>query len=200
MENYYPRGVDNISLTGINENEVGFSDFVLRFANLLSDGKKPDEFYLPPCILAEIGRAFTELVRIENMSIEEAEKYAKECFMGAKLFYEDEKNRVGAKKKRLEEMLVRVMAWSPPTPHHQTLKEDVIKQLRNNIETFCSLDIRRPYLKSGVEYKREALKLARERFMDSIEKYKRVAELTNVRHEWARVLRQNLREVECSEG
>lgn len=51
----------------------------------------------------------------------------------------EREQKIEAIRKRYEDMIKKVLAWQPPTPEHQSLKDFMLNQLWDSIEFDCSL-------------------------------------------------------------
>ena len=184
--------------------EVTFEEFVMKcaraFGALISMKDKPLDAPIPDFLkpsdyhLRELVIAWQRLAEVESWDEEQAKREAERAYQEA--VYERDKKIIeqASIRKRYEEMLARVRAWTPPTPDHEELKRFMIEQLEKSIEFDCSHIPDEPKRLSGAEYKQREIKKA----LSDIEYHKREYEeeikRTHERNEWLKALRESLRE------
>ena len=184
--------------------EVTFEEFVMKcaraFGALISMKDKPLDVPIPEILkpsdyhLREQVIAWQRLAEVESWDEEQAEREAERAYQEA--VYERDKKIIeqASIRRRYEEMLNRVRAWTPPTPDHEGLKQFMIEQLEKSIEFDCSYVPDEPKRLSGAEYKQQQI----EKALSDIEYHKREYEeeikRTHERNEWLNALRESLRE------
>lgn len=95
-------------------------------------------------------------------------------------------------KRRYEEMLRAVDAWTPPTPDHAGMKRFMREQLEESIKFDCNYHPSKPMHKSGREWLTERRRLVAESIARHREEHRKEVERTTERNRWIRDLYDSL--------
>ena len=127
---------------------ISFNEFIMSCARAFgacitlrdapADKPIPEKFNPSTYHFEAIKKIEKELLEIKNLTLQE-------CNARAKADYEQriKSAREGIEKslkikEQYESMLVKVRAWQPPTPEHESLKKFMIDQIQISIEGDCS--------------------------------------------------------------
>jgi hypothetical protein len=164
--------------------EVSFQDFVADCASaFMIESREGGWKGLPESISNEwiehyvekLADAINKSQELESVSYEEMSERNEEAFVKDMEYWESATKRTASVMLAYSNMLEQVMAWEPPTPRHQCLKDFMVEQLRNSIDfdndastmpkqksTEQFIAEARQKAKRDVEYYQEQLEKARE--------------------------------------
>lgn len=150
----------------IAEGKMSFEEFALDCARAFgalvsmrdepSDAKIPDKF-VPDSYHADRAKDYRrELNRVRDMTdakaeVEAGKEYHERCVAHTKAI--DKARDLHSK---YSAMVASVLAWQPPTPEHQGLKDFMLEQLASSIEFDCNTDYyvrNKPKPLSGSEWR-----------------------------------------------
>lgn len=180
--------------------QTEFADFAMTCARAFGalitmrddpmDADVPEEFEPGTYNAKRLEEATTAASELRSMTAERAEKAASEAYETAiarHLEYEAEENASDA---RVEAMMERVSAWTPPTAEHVEMKKFMLEQLR--ISKRGSYRSAPPQKLSGPDWlDAERLKVECDIAYHAAEHAKEV-ERAKGRTEWVRALRASL--------
>lgn len=183
------------SASGLYANkDIEFKEFVLKCAGQFSpfDAHDPitNNRYEAQLQTARASVAATEQWDEAEADLQAQLDYERRCDEHQKELRKQRKLR-----KNYEAMLARVMAWTPPTPRHQGLKEYMVNQLKQSIKVDCNTNnLTMPQRLSGVIYKEQRLQVL-EIYIASVMAI-RESEISRAtdRRDWFLTLRQSLTE------
>lgn len=141
-----------------------------------------------------LARARAELKELNDTTEPEAETRAEAEYRSGMEAWEQAKQDREVKRHRLQSMLDRVNAWTPPTKDHQGLKTFMAEQLSETILLDCDHDDERwiPKRLTAKQWREQRLK----HVLDNIEYHKKNADAERKRAgdntAWVRALRDSL--------
>jgi hypothetical protein len=142
-----------------------------------------------------LATAEADVARLSAMTAEQAQTEADAEHAKAVRQNNEWNAEKAACRERYEAMILKVDAWTPPTPDHNGLKEFMLKQLRESIDFDC-----RPYDEPKALPGAEWLEKAKARAARSVEYHRdeHAAEVkrTADRNAWVRNLRESLTQPE----
>ncbi len=187
--------------------DVTLEDFILTcseaFLGRYTDRDYSTNFQLPDKVeppsnyhLTRIKEEKSKLRKAQKMTLEEAEKEAEIDYQEERKDYEQTLLEKQELKERYEGLLKQVKAWKPPTKNHYPLKKFMIDQLEDGIDHDCSISwLTEPAKISGAEYKKQAIKSAKEEIKYNTEEWKEQLKDAAKNTEWVQKLKQNLNEL-----
>jgi len=177
-----------------------FSDFAMTCARAFGalitmrdspmDAPIPDEFepdgYYAKCVFIWL----KELEVVQGMTNEEAETAAVEAHRTALQSRDGYLRRQETEAERINSMLAKVRAWTPPTPDHREMKEFMIQQLTISLPGDYAPSI--PELLDGQTWrKRKIDELAKSVASIKVEREKEI-DRAKTRTKWVKDLRASL--------
>ena len=151
---------------------------------------QPDTTYFDEMV----ARAQKALIELPTLSAEECEKRATHTYADQLDEHRLYARQRAEKRRRYEDMIRKVQAWSPPTSDHMEMKSFMLEQLRTSIECDCSERYcsAEPERQSGEAWRAERVVQA-ERDLAYGEKHRREEiERTDGRNKWVADLRASL--------
>lgn len=152
----------------------------------IPDEFAPDTRYYDERIAAELKR----LGEVQAMTDAEAEQAAKDAHQKALDSRADYLARKDAEASRLNTMLAKVRAWTPPSPDHEEMKRFMVEQITVSMPGSYAPEI--PVLLDGATWrKQESDRLAKSIAYDKNERAKEIERATG-RSAWLKQLRASL--------
>jgi hypothetical protein len=187
--------------------EVTFEEFALRCARAFGalimlrdesiDASLPQKIEATDYHLRKGAEAEKWLATVREMSPDECERQAARQFEKADVDWRKSEAERKALGERYRAMIAKVMAWNPPTPDHQGLKQFMLQQLRESLEWDAkSYPELRPKRLSGADWLSEEMAKARRDIAYHAEEYQSEVKRAADRNEWLQKLRQSLVEWE----
>lgn len=183
-----------------NLEEVSFQDFVSDCASaFMIEAREGNWKGLPESISTEsidyysnrVIEAIKALEEIDNASYEEMSQRNEEAFAKDMEYWESATKRTASIMLAYSNMLEQVMAWEPPTPTHQGLKDFMIRQLRESID-FDNYAPPMPKQRSTEQFIADTRQKAKNTVEYNIEQLERATESHIKRTEWLNELRKSL--------
>lgn len=192
------------------EKGITFQEYALRCARAFGalvtmrddpmDASIPDEFKPSDYNLENIEKAEKSLATIKAMTPSAIKKAVQEEFNDRLRVIDECIDKNKKLKNKYENMLIKVKAWTPPTPDHVKLKEFMVEQLEKSIEFDCNIeyhqDDRRKLKLLDVEDWR--LKKINQYLADISyhqKKHKAEVDRCTTRSKWVKDLRESLKEM-----
>ena len=126
------------------EDSIGFRTFALDCARALgsiveldSGTTAPDESVIRRYYDAKLSEARKKLVRFDAMTLESADKAAKDAYEKACCWRLERMAEMDALRAKYTDMLHAIDAWVPPTIGHGKLKKFMRKQVETSLHCYC---------------------------------------------------------------
>lgn len=192
--------------TKVIADDITFNDFVMNCARAMGalarkrdeppDAPIPDRFEPSNYCIEKIAEANLTLVRLSEMTMEEAEQAADAEYKIAILSQVDSIQRNDSLCEKYHTMLEQVNAWNSPSIDHDGFKQFMIEQLTSTIDFDCNSTYHRdnpPYKLEGVVWlAREAANALKDITYQEAQHAKEI-ERTNARNKWVKELRDSLK-------
>jgi len=169
--NHRENSVPTSYTASIHEGEATtFREFALRCARammLLRGLREPVDAPLPDVIVPDdlfkrrLAEVRADLAKAEALTDEDAERGAMLSYEHALADVRRSNDLRAARKKRYEEMLASVEAWSPPTAHHGVLRQFMVELLNADIR-YEDYSLVEPKRMTGQEWKKQEVARAKE--------------------------------------
>ena len=158
-----------------------------------SDAKVPETFAPSDYYAQSLAAAFSRLNSLKAMPVAEAQASSIADHAAAIRRLAERVNEAQDLRNSYNEMLAKVIKWSPPTSEHESLKEFMAEQLRTSIEFDCNTDhLITPLQLDGPTWLAKAIANAEE----DIARYSRLQEeeiaRTQQRNDWIAALRASV--------
>ena len=179
-----------------------FSDFAMNCARAFgalismrdepSNAKIPDEFTVGTYHQTALEEAKTNLAAFEAMDADAIREEVDKRNAKAIESYQKELKSNADIRSRYEAMLSQAVAWNPPTPGHEELKNFMISQLQDSIKHDCGYTPEAPKMVTPTEW----LNNRRKELSDSVDyhtkNYQEDFRCAAERTAWVRELRNSL--------
>ena len=192
-----------------DEKEETFQEFVagcaLRSAYMSEEmragayGKKPLEVLaeftklkLSNWHVEQLEKATKRLIKVENWNKDKAEAAAEVAYQEAKESYESILAQQTKTRQHSENMLLRVKDWIPPTSNHEGLKQLMIKELTDTINSSNRFALSLPQRLSGSEYVKKEVASAQKHIEYHKKEYTKEVKYSEERTNWVCALRDSL--------
>ena len=182
--------------------DITFREFAMRCArgiNYLSmmrdhglDAELPEKLMPSDHHEERIERAKAEIERIQAMTSADADHAAAWEYEQARRRMSDGLHEMNARRNRLQAMLVKADAWTPPTPAHEVLKEFMLDQLHGELRRCMSFSWPEPVRQSGVAWREERLADARDDLRRAEERLEEDRRWCDTANAWLAALRESL--------
>ena len=187
----------------VEKGEISFRDFTLDCSRAFGalvylrdqpNAPIPDEILPSPYHEQELKNARRELRRAENMSLEEAEREVNQQYKSDILEFNKGKKTNAQTRINYESMLEQVRNWQPPTKDHVGLRDFMISQLEESIESDCggSYYDEPPKKQTGEEYRTSLIEYAQESIARHKDRFNKEVQDAKQGNEWLRALKDNL--------
>ena len=154
------------------------------------DAPIPDEFEPHGYYAKRVAEGLKELGDAQAMTNAEADEAATEAHRAALQSRTDYLRRQDTEAERINAMLSKVRAWTPPTPDHQEMKKFMIEQLTISLPGSYVPSV--PELLDGATWRQRRIdELAKEVARSKIEREKEI-DRAKTRTKWVKDLRASL--------
>ena len=154
----------------------------------------PVAFKPSPYYTERLNALYAELDELREITPEMAEEKVEEIYRAAMTGWKERRERNRVEQNRYQDMLLRVYAWTPPTPDHLELKNFMVSQLEDSIGLDCGYDIRPPVRLPGCVWLSEKYRSLRESLKYAAEDHYKEGERTRERNAWIQALRTSIGE------
>ena len=195
--------------TCIIAEEEEFEIFIMRCARAFGPGVMmreesldtpfPESFAPSSYYAHRLSEAKTELSKLEQLTIEEAERASLAEYEEEKKSLQRGIERDGKLYEKYEAMLAQVHSWEPPTEEHIGLKDFMVRQITESIEHDCNTSFSINRLNELVVLSGEQFLLRNKKFINEdikryAEHYAKEVERVNSGNLWLKQLRDSLLE------
>lgn len=185
--------------------EVSLKDYILRCARafgataVMRDEPlskeipvfQPNDYHLKQKTFAQ-----QELIKYQNMSLEDAQKLINQEYDEKVRATDESLNKNNKLKQRYERLLIKVKAWEPPTVEHKELKEFAIRQLKESIYYDCSTEcLNYPTKQDPKEWLNRKIETYQKDIEYHQKSWNREVERTNQRNEWIKKLKESIDQI-----
>lgn len=195
MPSGYTAPVAEGKITDINQ-------FVTRcaraFGALISMRDDPLDAPLPERIepisdyhVKALERAKERLSSLSRMSKSDIERECRLEYERAMETWREWVEESNLKRRRYQDMRAKVLAWEPPSPNHEGLKQFMLEQLSESERYDCH-DYQQPEQQNPDDWYSKALSDARNDIAYHTQKQQEEEERTRERNEWLQTLRRSL--------
>lgn len=184
------------------KDNMTFHDFALlcsrQFGACISmrdePGEKlpPERFEPSPYHLTRQADAETRLAYLHALTPADVAKLASEDYNLAVVRYEMRAAQDDALRAKYEAMLAKVNAWTPPTPDHQALKDEMIRQLTESIAYDTGYTPDPPVKETPETWLQKQLDAAERELRNAQEQYEKEVQSVARRTAWIAALRASL--------
>ena len=184
------------------KDNMTFHDFALlcsrQFGACISmrdepgDKLPPERFEPSPYYLTRQSEANRKLIQLRNLSPADVAKLASEDYDLAAAQYEIRRAEDAALRTKYEAMLAKVNAWTPPTPDHQGLKDEMIRQLTESIAYDTGYTPPPPVKETPETWLQKQLDAAEHQLRNAQEQHEKEVQNAARRTAWIATLRASL--------